>query len=149
MRLSTAEFSAGAQVYGEVGSEDKWSQPALTSRAAILAGVYTPQVFLEDFLQRLSAACGFAGFPSDTIWESMRLTSSCVPAVTWATVCNSEPTSTGRNATEDNRFMKRNEKRGRIRNPGQITSINLFVETFVTDVTSNNHFLWRNLGVQF
>ncbi len=45
--------------------------------------------------------------------------------------------------------MKRNEKRRRIKNPGQITSMNLFVETFATDVTSNNHFLWRNLGVQF
>ncbi len=37
----------------------------------------------------------------------------------------------------------------RIKNPGQITSINPFVETFVTDVTSNNHFLWTNVAVQF
>ena len=33
--------------------------------------------------------------------------------------------------------------------PGQITRINPFVETFAPDVTSNNHFLWTNLGVQF
>ncbi len=149
MRLSTAEFSAGAQVYSEVGSEDKWSQLALTSRAAILAGVYTPQVFLEDSLQRLSAACGFAGFPSDTIGELMRLTSSCVAPSPGRRSATRSHLATGRNATEDNRCMKRNEKRRRIKSPGQITRINPFVETFAPEVTSNNHFLWRNLAVQF
>jgi len=37
----------------------------------------------------------------------------------------------------------------RIKNPGEITSINPFVETFASGVTSNNHFLWTNLAVQF
>lgn len=36
-----------------------------------------------------------------------------------------------------------------IKNPGQITSINPFVETFPPNVTSTNHFLWTNLSVQF
>ena len=37
----------------------------------------------------------------------------------------------------------------RIENPGQITSINPFVETFPAGVTSNNHLLWTNLAVEF
>lgn len=37
----------------------------------------------------------------------------------------------------------------RIKNPGQITSINPFVETFATDVTSHNHLLWTTLAVYF
>jgi len=37
----------------------------------------------------------------------------------------------------------------RISNPGQITSITPFVETFAGGVTSTNHFLWTSLAVQF
>jgi len=37
----------------------------------------------------------------------------------------------------------------RIKNPGNITSINPFVETFESGVTSTNHFLWTNLSVEF
>jgi hypothetical protein len=37
----------------------------------------------------------------------------------------------------------------RIHNPGQITSITPFVETFAGGVTSNNHFLWTNLALEF
>lgn len=37
----------------------------------------------------------------------------------------------------------------RIKHPGQITSINPFVETFASGVTSTNHFLWTNLAVEF
>jgi hypothetical protein len=37
----------------------------------------------------------------------------------------------------------------KIKNPGQITSINPFVETFESGVTSTNHFLWTNLVVEF
>ncbi len=37
----------------------------------------------------------------------------------------------------------------RTQSPGQITSINPFVETFPAAVTSTNHFLWTNLAVEF
>jgi len=37
----------------------------------------------------------------------------------------------------------------RIKNPGQVTSINPFVETFASGVTSNNHLLWGSLTVEF
>src|SRR2546422_284575 len=37
----------------------------------------------------------------------------------------------------------------RIHNPGQITSITPFVETFAGGVTSDNHFLWTILAVEF
>lgn len=41
-------FPAGMQLYGEIGSEDKWSQFPLPSRAAVLGGIYIPQVFQGD-----------------------------------------------------------------------------------------------------
>lgn len=37
----------------------------------------------------------------------------------------------------------------RIENPGQITDINPFVETFAGGVSASNHFLWTNLAVEF
>ncbi len=37
----------------------------------------------------------------------------------------------------------------RIKNPGQVTSINPFVETFAAGVTSKNHLLWGSLTVEF
>lgn len=45
--LARAPFPAGMQVYGELGSEDKWSK-TIPSRAAFLAGVYIPQLFRSD-----------------------------------------------------------------------------------------------------
>ncbi len=41
-------FPAGLQLYGEIGTEDKWSQLPLPSRAALLGGIYIPQVFEGD-----------------------------------------------------------------------------------------------------
>ncbi len=43
-------FPAGIQIYGELGTEDKWSELPIPSRAAILAGIYIPQVFPNDTL---------------------------------------------------------------------------------------------------
>ena len=43
-------FPAGMQLYGELGTEDKWSELPIPSRAAILAGIYIPQVFPNDTL---------------------------------------------------------------------------------------------------
>ena len=40
-------FPAGMQVYGEIGSEDKWSKWR-PSRGAFLFGVYVPQLFAGD-----------------------------------------------------------------------------------------------------
>lgn len=40
-------FPAGMQLYGEVGSEDKWSK-LRPSRGAFLAGIYIPQVIAAD-----------------------------------------------------------------------------------------------------
>ena len=40
-------FPAGMQVYGEIGSEDKWSQTVPT-RGAFLGGVYIPLLFAGD-----------------------------------------------------------------------------------------------------
>ncbi|MGH7255540.1 MAG: capsule assembly Wzi family protein, partial [Nitrospirales bacterium] len=43
-------FPGGMQIYGELGSEDKWSKIPIPSRAAFLAGLYVPQVFSGDTL---------------------------------------------------------------------------------------------------
>ncbi|MEX5218970.1 MAG: capsule assembly Wzi family protein [Nitrospiraceae bacterium] len=43
-------FPAGIQIYGELGTEDKWSELPIPSRAAILGGIYIPQVFAGDTL---------------------------------------------------------------------------------------------------
>jgi hypothetical protein len=40
-------FPGGMQIYGELGSEDKWSK-AVPSRAAFLSGLYIPQLFEGD-----------------------------------------------------------------------------------------------------
>ena len=40
-------FPAGMQIYGEIGSEDKWSKWR-PSRGAFVAGVYIPQLFAGD-----------------------------------------------------------------------------------------------------
>ena len=40
-------FPAGMQLYGELGSEDKWSK-WIPSRAAYVAGIYIPQLFAGD-----------------------------------------------------------------------------------------------------
>ena len=37
----------------------------------------------------------------------------------------------------------------RIHNPGQISSVVPFVETFAPNVTANNHLLWTSLTVDF
>ncbi len=37
----------------------------------------------------------------------------------------------------------------RIKNPGQVTSINPFIETFASGVTSKNHLLWGSFTVEF
>ena len=41
-------FPAGMQFYGELGSEDKWNQIPIPSRAAYLAGLYVPQLVEGD-----------------------------------------------------------------------------------------------------
>lgn len=41
-------FPAGVQLYGELGTEDKWSELPIPSRTAVLGGIYIPQVFAGD-----------------------------------------------------------------------------------------------------
>src|SRR5215467_3728554 len=41
-------FPAGMRIYGELGSEDKWNQFPLPSRASFLTGLYIPQVLEGD-----------------------------------------------------------------------------------------------------
>ncbi len=43
-------FPAGMQIYGELGTEDKWSELPIPSRSAFLGGIYIPQVFAGDTL---------------------------------------------------------------------------------------------------
>jgi hypothetical protein len=187
-------FPTGLQLYGEIGSEDKWSQYPLPSRAAFLGGIYIPQLFAGDTmdlrieyadtdLSRRKTGLPDVWYDSATYRSGMRYRG--FPIGHWmGTDATDLYFRTTRYMTDDLQvginldFSERakglpvHEKKGEggidvtwwkssqtqfslgytyqnIKNPGQITSINPFVETFAGGVTSNNHFLWTSLAVQF
>ncbi len=189
-------FPAGLQLYGELGSEDKWSKIPIPSRAAFLAGIYIPQVFRgsstdlrieyadTDFTRRKTtdnlqqiwynngtyvSGMRFKGFPlghhmgTDAIDVFVRTTRYLTDDLQLGANFNLQERDRGQSPHETKREAavdltwwvspKIEFTAGytyqRIKNPGEITSINPFAETFTGGVTSTNHFLWTNLAVQF
>ncbi len=189
-------FPAGLQLYGELGSEDKWSKYPIPSRAAFLTGIYVPQVFRggsldlrieyadSDFTRRKTrdsleqiwysngtykSGMRFRGFPlgphmgTDAIDLFVRTTRYLSEDLQLGSHFNWQERDRGQPAHEtkrevgadltwwpSNRMQLRfGYTHQRIKNPGQITSINPFEETFAVGVTSNNHLLWTNLSYQF
>jgi len=187
-------FPAGLQLYGELGSEDKWSQIPIPSRAAFLAGIYIPQVFRgsstdlrieyadTDLTRRKIGSSGvwynngtyvsgmrFKGFPlghhmgTDAIDVFVRTTRYLTEDLQLGANFNLQERDRGQSPHETKREaavdltwwvspmieFTAGYKYQRIKNPGEITSINPFGETFTSGVTSTNHFLWTNLAVQF
>ena len=189
-------FPAGMQLYGEIGSEDKWSKYPLPSRAAVLGGLYIPQVFPEDTMDlrieyadtditRRKTGDSLAGvwYNNGTYTSGMRhrgfplghwMGTDGVDLFVRSTRFLTDDLQLGANfeLSERGRGLPVYEKKReagfdltwflsshtqftlaytyqRIENPGQITSINPFIETFPAGVTSNNHFLWTNLSVEF
>jgi len=189
-------FPAGLQLYGELGSEDKWSKIPIPSRAAFLAGIYIPQVFrgsstdlrieyadtdftrrkTTDNLQQIwynnstyASGMRFKGLPlghhmgTDAIDVFVRTTRYLTDNLQLGTNFNLQERDRGQSPHETKREAavdltwwvspKIEFTAGytyqRIKNPGEISSINPFAETFTSGVTSTNHFLWTNLAVQF
>src|SRR5213594_1121983 len=185
-------FPAGLQFYGEIGSEDKWSKYPLPSRAAVLGGIYIPQVFEGDSMDlRIEYAdtdltrrktqdhipnvwynsgtyvsgMRYRGFPlghwmgTDAIDFFVRSTRYVTDAlqlganVEYLERARGQPVhEKKREAGVDLNWWISSHVQltfaytyQRFENPGQITSINPFVETFPAGVTSNNHFLWTSL----
>lgn len=188
-------FPAGLQIYGELGTEDKWSQLPIPSRAAILGGLYIPQVFQGDTMdlrieyadtdlgrQRhpeltqvwydngtYTSGMRFRGFP---LGHHMGTDATDFFVRTTRYVTDSLQMGANFNLQERQRGLSIHEKKRevaldltwwysknvqvmagytfqRLTNPGQISAITPFTETFAAGVTAKNHFLWTAVAVSF
>jgi hypothetical protein len=186
-------FPAGVQLYGELGSEDKWSK-LIPSRGAFLFGIYIPQLIKGDTLDlrieyadtdytRRNTGIPQVWYNNGTYVSGMRykgfplghwVGTDAIDLFVRSTRYMTKSLRLGANLelSERDRSQPAPEKKleagvdltwhlardtqlsfaytyQRIENPGLITSINPFVETFQAGVTSHNHFLWTNLSVEF
>ena len=188
-------FPAGMQIYGELGSEDKWSQFPIPSRAAFLAGVYIPQVFEGDTMDlRIEYADtdytrrhnpglvgvwynnGFYtngmrqyGFPlghsmgSDGIDLFIRSRRYLTDDLQLGHNLNYQERARGlpvherkyEAAVDLTWWFSRQTQINfaytyqRLYNPGQISSVVPFVETFAPNVTANNHLFSTSVIMTF
>jgi hypothetical protein len=188
-------FPAGLQFYGELGTEDKWSELPIPSRTAILGGLYIPQVFPGDTLDlRIEYAdtdlgrrrhpelrqiwynntpyvsgMRYRGFPlghhmgTDGIDFFVRTTRYLTETLQLGANFNIQERDRGQPIHEKKReaaidltwwYSQSVQLMGgytyqRLTNPGQVTSINPFAETFAGGVFAKNHLLWTGVVVQF
>lgn len=181
-------FPAGLQLYGELGSEDKWSQFPLPSRVAILTGLYIPQVFAGDTVdlrieyadtdlgrRRHPELAGVwytngtyvsgmrhRGFPlghhmgtdgidvfvRSTRWFTERLQLGV--NVNWQERARGLPVHERKRETavdltwwlSGRQYVTLGYTFQSLKNPGQITGLAPFVETFAPGVTARNHAAW-------
>ena len=187
-------FPAGMQIYGELGSEDKWSK-LISTRAAYLVGLYIPQMFSNDttdlriefadtdYPRRYSSDLSGVWYNNSVFTNGMRqygfplghhMGTDAIDFFVRSTRFITESLQLGSNFDyqERQRGLPAHErkyeastdvtwwfsKKGqfsvgytyqRLYNPGQISSMVPFVETFVPNVTANNHFLWTSFTVDF
>jgi capsule assembly protein Wzi len=187
-------FPAGMQIYGELGSEDKWSK-LISTRAAYLAGIYIPQLFSKDttdlriefadtdYPRRYSPELVGVWYNNGTFTNGMRqygfplghhMGADGIDFFVRSTryMTDTFQVGTNLNYQERQRGLPVHErkyegstdvtwwfsKKGqfsvgytyqRIYNPGQISSMVPFVETFAPNVTANNHLLWTSLTIDF
>jgi Capsule assembly protein Wzi len=182
----------GVQLYGELGSEDKWSSP-MPSRAAYLAGLYVPQLFPgdptdlrieyadSDFARRNSGIPrvwynngtyhsgmrhrGFAlghHMGTDAIDLFVRATRYLSHKLQLGTSFNRQERDRAQSVHETKREaavdltwwltpraqLTLGYAYQRLKNPGQITDLAPFVETFAAGVTADNHIVWTRLDVE-
>ena len=188
-------FPAGLQFYGEIGTEDKWSQLPIPSRTAILGGIYIPQVFEGDTMdlrieyadtdfgrQRhpeltqvwynsstYTSGMRYRGFPlghhmgTDGIDFFMRTTRFLSETLQLGANFNLQERDRGQPIHEkkreaavdltwwyskDMQFMAGYTFQ-RLTNPGQVSTITPFLETFAAGVTAKNHLVWTGMVIQF
>ena len=189
-------FPSGLQVYGELGSEDKWSKYPIPSRAAYLIGLYIPQLFSNDttdlriefadtdytrrkttdhltgvWYNNSTFTNGMRqyGFPlghhmgTDAIDFFMRSTRYMTEDLQIGTNFNYQERQRGLPVHERKYegttdvtwwFSKRSQfsfgyTYQRLYNPGQISSMVPFIETFAPNVTANNHLVWTSITIDF
>jgi Capsule assembly protein Wzi len=187
-------FPAGLQVYGELGSEDKWSKFPIPSRGAFLAGIYIPQMFpgdttdlrIEyadtDLARRQTGMAGIwynngfytngmrqYGFPlghhmgTDGIDFFVRSTRSLLEDLQLGSNFDYQERGRGQSVFERKQEMSADLTwwmtpttqftfayvYQRIKNPGQISSMTPFVETFTPNVTATNHLFSVSLIKEF
>jgi hypothetical protein len=187
-------FPAGMQIYGELGSEDKWSQIPIPSRAAYLVGLYIPQLFPNDTMDlrieyadtdytRRKTGIPQVWYNNGTYVSGMRqygfplghsMGTDAIDLFIRSTRYLTDELQLGHNLNYQERqrgqpvherkyeaaidltwWFSRRTQFGlgytyqRIYNPGQISSITPFAETFAPSVTANNHFLWTNMTMEF
>ena len=188
-------FPAGLQLYGEIGTEDKWSQLPIPSRAAFLGGIYIPQVFQGDTMDlrieyadsdygrrrhpelgqvwynngTYTSGMRHRGFPlghhmgTDATDFFVRTTRYLTDTLQLGANFNLQERDRGQPVHEKKReaavdltwwWSKNVQFMGgytfqRLTNPGQISAITPFAETFAAGVTAKNHLLWTAVAVQF
>lgn len=188
-------FPAGLQLYGELGTEDKWSELPIPSRTAILGGIYIPQVFPGDSMDLrieyadtdlgrrrhpelrqvwynnvpYTSGMRYRGFAlghhmgTDGIDFFVRTTRYLTETLQLGANFNIQERDRGQPIHERKReaavdltywYSSSVQFMGgytyqRLNNPGQVTSINPFTETFAGGVTARNHLLWTGVVVQF
>lgn len=188
-------FPAGLQLYGEIGTEDKWSQLPIPSRAAFLGGIYIPQVFAGDTMdvrieyadtdygRRRHPELGqvwynngiytggmrHRGLPlghhmgTDAIDFFIRTTRYLTDTLQLGANFNIQERDRGQPVHEKKReaavdltwwYSKDVQVMAgytfqRLKNPGQVTAITPFDETFAAGVQAQNHLFWTSLAVQF
>ena len=189
-------FPSGLQVYGELGSEDKWSKYPIPSRAAYLVGLYIPQLFSNDTTDlriefadtdytRRKTTDHLTGvwYNNSTFTNGMRqygfplghhMGTDAIDFFMRSTRYMTEDLQIGTNFDYQERqrglpvherkyegttdvtwwFSKRSQfsfgyTYQRLYNPGQISSMVPFIETFTPNVTANNHLVWTSLTIDF
>lgn len=187
-------FPAGLQLYGELGSEDKWTQFPLPSRAAFLTGIYIPQVSQGDSLDlRIEYAdtaypyqqhglpqvwynnatyvsgMRYRGFPlghsmgTDGRDLFIRTTRNLTANLQLGANLDFQERAISlpiherkREATVDLTWWPSSRTQvtvsythQRLKNPGQVSDINPFMETFAAGVTANNNLFWTSVAVEF
>lgn len=188
-------FPAGLQLYGEIGTEDKWSQLPIPSRTALLGGIYIPQVFEGDTMDlrieyadtdfgrrrhpeltdvwynngTYTSGMRYRGFPlghhmgTDGIDFFVRTTRYLTDTLQLGANFNIQERDRGQPVHEKKReaavdltwwYAKDVQVMAgytyqRLTNPGQISAITPFLETFTPGMTAKNHLLWTAVAVQF
>jgi len=188
-------FPAGLQLYGEIGTEDKWSQLPIPSRAAFLGGIYIPQVFEGDTMDlrieyadtdfgrrrhpelkevwynngTYTSGMRFRGFPlghsmgTDAVDFFVRSTRYLTDRLQLGANFNLQERDRGQPVHEKKReaaidltwwWSSRTQFTvgytfQRLKNPGQVSNITPFAETFAAGVEAQNHLFWTSLAVQF
>ena len=184
---------AGLQLYGELGSEDKWSKPR-PSRGAFLAGIYIPQLFAGDTtdlrieyadtdFSRRNSGIPQVWYNNATYQSGMRhrgfalghhMGTDGTDLFVRVTRYLSDKIQLGAsfNTQERDRGQAVHETKDeaaidltwwvsasmqltvgyayqRLKNPGQITDTNPFVETFAAGVSTDNHLVWTSFAIEF